>query len=200
MIGWLRGRLRARDGEGRLVLDVGGVGYVLSVPLSVAGQVQEGEVLELHVHTYVREDQLALYGFEDEAQHQAFLALIQVSKVGPRLALAVLGGVSPAELADAVDRGDLARLTTISGVGKRLAERLTVELRGKLEGVARPHAQPPRAATGGEPSAFRDLRSALHNLQYRPKEIDAVIDELRAEAADAPFDALLRRALASLRR
>ena len=120
MIAWLRGRLRAHDDEGRVVIDVGGVGYAVTVPVGVLGQAALGDVVELHVHTNVREDQIALFGFEDEAQHKAFLALIQVSKVGPKLAVNVLSGVSPATLAAAVEQEDIATLTRVSGVGRRL--------------------------------------------------------------------------------
>lgn len=203
MIAWLRGRLRALDAEGRAVIDVGGVGYVVTVPVGVLGQAAVGDVVELHVHTQVREDVLALFGFDDEAQHKAFLALIQVSKVGPKLAVNILSGVSPAALAAAVEQEDLATLTRVSGVGRRLAERLVVELRGKLDllGVSgAPAAAVGGAAGKGESATFRDLRSALTNLQYRPKEIDATLAELEATAADEPFEALLRRALSSLRK
>jgi len=199
MIAWLKGELRMRDDEGRVIVDVGGVGYAVTVPLGVLGQAELGDTVELFVHTNVREDQIALYGFEDEAQQQAFNALIGVSKVGPKLAVNVLGGIDPAGLADAVDRGDLARLTTISGVGKRLAERLSVELRGKL--AITPHATSSRVSPrGAEPATFRDLRSALANLQYRPKEVDGALAQLREESPDAEFDALLRRALSLLRK
>ncbi|TNF38353.1 MAG: Holliday junction branch migration protein RuvA [Deltaproteobacteria bacterium] len=199
MIAWLKGDLRMRDDEGRIILDVGGVGYALTVPIGVAGQAELGDTVELFVHTHVREDQIALFGFEDEAQLQAFNALLGVSKVGPKLAVNVLSGIDPAGLADAIDRGDLARLATISGVGKRLAERLSVELRGKL--AVAPQATTARIAPrGAEPQTFRDLRSALANLQYRPKEVDAALAQLREEAPDAEFDVLLRRALALLRK
>ena len=199
MIAWLKGELRLRDDDGRVIVDVGGVGYLVTVPVGVLGQSEFGDTVELYVHTNVREDAIALYGFETEDQLQAFNALIGVSKVGPKLAVNVLGGIDPAGLADAVEREDLARLATISGVGKRLAERLSLELRGKLKVTG--HAL--RATPGvrsAEPQRFRDLRSALMNLQYRPKEVDGAIAQLREEAPDAEFDALLRRALGLLRK
>lgn len=201
MIAWLKGILRFRDGEGRLVIDVGGVGYAVTAPLSVLGQAALGDTVELFVHTHVREDAIALFGFEDEGQLAAFNALLQVSKVGPKLAISVLSGIDPATLVDAVEQGDLARLATVSGVGKRLAERLVVELRGKLTAIPLgPRATPAGRATGGEPQPLRDLRSALANLQYRPKEVDAVVASLREELPDAEFDVLLRRALAHLKK
>lgn len=203
MIAWLQGALRLRDEDGRVVIDVGGVGYAVQVPVGVLGQAHLGETVELLIHTQVREDLIALYGFEDEGQLQAFNALLGVSKVGPKLALGVLSGLAPADLAAAVDAGDVARLATVSGVGKRLAERLAVELRGKIAaaGASRASASAPR---GAEPVALRDLRSALSNLQYRPKEVDAVIAQIRDEAAQEgaglEFDAMLRRALVLLKR
>lgn len=201
MIAWLKGILRFRDGEGRLVIDVSGVGYAVTAPLSVLGQAELGDTVELFVHTHVREDAIALFGFEDEGQLAAFNALLQVSKVGPKLAISVLSGIDPATLVDAVEQGDLARLATVSGVGKRLAERLVVELRGKLTAIPLgPRATPSGRAPGGEPQPLRDLRSALANLQYRPKEVDAVVASLREELPDAEFDVLLRRALSHLKK
>ncbi|MFT7579771.1 MAG: Holliday junction DNA helicase RuvA [Myxococcota bacterium] len=198
MIAWLKGALRARKDDGGLIIDVNGVGYAVQVPVGVLGQDALGAEVELHIYTQVREDQLALYGFEDTTQLAAFNALIGVSKVGPKLALNVLSGIAPRELAIAVDSQDIARLTTVSGVGKRLAERLTVELRGKLDVSALGGALAAGHAAGSP--VFRDLRSALENLQYRPKEVEQVLDVLRAEAPEAPFDDLLRRALQHLRK
>lgn len=201
MIAWLSGTLRARD-EGELVVDVGGVGYLVRVPLSVAADVAEGEDLELHVYTHVREDQLALYGFETTEQKAVFNTLLGISKVGPKLAVNIMGGITPSELAAAVDAGDVARLTLLSGVGKRLAERLTVELRGKLDAVATgPAGVSKIAPRAKESQTWRDLRSALANLQYRRKEIDSVVDQLqREQPEDAAFDALLRAALGHLKK
>ena len=202
MIAWLRGTLRARGEGGKLIVDVGGVGYAVLVPVGVAADVALGETVELHIHTHVREDQLNLFGFEDELSLETFLVLNGVSKVGPKLALNVLSGIGAAQLVDAVETQDLARLTSISGVGKRLAERLAVELKGKLPDAHGGTASPttPRGPASREPSTFRDLRSALANLEYRPKEVDAVTQALRQSQPEAPFDELLREALRVLRK
>ncbi len=200
MIAWLSGVLRFHEEPGSLVIDVNGVGYAVTVPVGVCGDKAVGDEVQLHIYTQVREDQLALYGFEDLGQKAAFNALIGVSKVGPKLAVNVLSGVSPGELAQAIEAGDTRRLLAISGVGKRLAERLTVELRGKLELGVHSVAPTTRSARGAESATFRDLRSALANLQYRPKEVDAIVSDLARTDPDAAFDELLRRALGVLRK
>lgn len=206
MIGWLGGRLKARDGEGRLLLDVQGVGYLVAVPLSVGAQVEPGHALELWVHTHVREDDLALFGFEDEIQLQTFRALIAISGVGPKVALGVLSQTPPAELAAAVAAGDVARLSRAKGVGKRLAERLAVELKGKLDFVPAGPIAATAAPKAGKKSpterVWDDLRSALANLQFRPKEIEATLVQVQAELdGGAPdFDVALRKSLSILRK
>lgn len=213
MIGWLTGALRARDAEGRLLLEVNGVGYLVSVPLSVGAQTGLGERLELWVHTHVREDEIALFGFEDEVMLQTFRALTAISGVGPKVALGVLSQTPPSELAAAVAEGDVARLSKAKGVGKRLAERLSVELKGKLEFVPVAAIEATRPAAKAARSSpidrlMEDLKSALGNLGYRPKEVEAAVaqikDGLRAEGgakSPAPdFSELVKAALALLRK
>lgn len=208
MIGWLGGKLKARDAEGKLLLEVQGVGYAVSVPLSVGGQTELGQVLELWVHTHVREDDLALFGFEDEVQLQTFRALIAVSGVGPKVALGVLSQTPPSELAAAVAEADIARLSRAKGVGKRLAERLAMELKGKLDFVpasAPTEAKKATVKAGRKTPVERvwdDLRSALANLEYRPKEIDAALAQVQDELAGTPpeFSSALRKALGILRK
>ena len=202
MIAWLRGAYRGRDPDGRVIVDVGGVGYALAVPLAVLGQAETGQIVELQVHTHVREDEIALFGFEDEIQVQTFRALIQVSGVGPKVAIGILGALAPGELASAVSAQDVARLSKAKGVGKRLAERLAVDLKGKLDFV--PAAATP-VAVAKKPTkqakGLDDLRSALVHLEFRPKEVDAALADVREtwpEGAD--FDTMLRRALAHLRK
>jgi len=204
MIGWLKGALRGRDADGRVVVDVGGVGYVVAVPLSVLGQAELGDTVELHVHTHVREDEIALFGFEDDVQIQTFRALLAVSGVGPKVALGLLGALSPGELAAAVVAQDVARLSKAKGIGKRLAERLAVELKGKLEFVPAALTPAPMVAkkpAKAAPRGIDDLRSALVHLEFRPKEVEAALAEVREAYPDgADFDTLLRRALALLRK
>ncbi len=206
MIGWLSGKLKMRDADGRLVIDVQGVGYIVSVPLTVGAQTELGQPLELWIHTHVREDDIALFGFEDDVQLQTFRALTAVSGVGPKVALGVLSQTPPSELAAAVSEGDVARLSRAKGVGKRLAERLSLELKGKLDFVPMVAAQAkatPKISSRKTPAerVWDDLRSALANLQYRPKEVDAALQQLRDEQDGLPdFDASLRKALGILRK
>lgn len=211
MIAWLRGRLRDRREGGYAVLDVGGVGYLVQLPTGVAADAPLGAEVELHVHTVVREDALLLFGFDDPVALRVFEVLLTVSGVGPKVALAILSTLPPGDLVAAVETGDVARIRKAHGVGKRLAERLAVELRGKLDKI--PGLVPTDgAATGGavrprrglEGRVWADLRSALGNLQFRPKEVDAVVESLRAAAPPPPapepaFDGLLRAALRELR-
>jgi len=208
MIGWLGGTLRARDADGRLLLEVNGVGYLVSVPLSVGAQTEVGQRLELWVHTHVREDDLALYGFEDEVMLQTFRALTAVSGVGPKVALGVLSQTPPPELAAAVADADVARLSRAKGVGKRLAERLAVELKGKLDfvpaAIVAVKAAPKAARSSPIDRLMDDLRSALGNLGYRPKEVEPAVSQIKDEVASMKpmpdFSELVKKALALLRK
>src|SRR6202044_200801 len=137
MIGRLTGKVIAQEADGGIVLDVNGVGYELAAPLGTLGRSRADEAgrVTLWIHTHVREDALALFGFADEGERAAFRALLAVSNVGPKIAIAVLGALPAAELARAVARQDLTALKGITGVGKKIAERLLLELRDKLPQV-----------------------------------------------------------------
>jgi Holliday junction DNA helicase RuvA len=174
---------------------VSGVGYDVQVPLStyyVAADV--GGEMALRIHTHVREDQLALYGFATELELAMFEKLIAVSGIGPKLALSVLSGIEPRELAGAITRNDLARLTAIPGVGKKTAERICVELRDRL-----PKAIEAAPASPAD-SMREDLGSALANLGYHRQAIDKVLDKLIGSNGDATFEEVLRAALKDLSR
>ena len=132
MIGWLSGKVVQAIPD-RLILDVGGVGYQVAIPLSTYYEIQKADVgaaIRLYIHTHVREDALALYGFWSEREKELFERLIAVSGIGPRLAQVVLSGMAPDELIAALAAGDVAKLVRIPGVGKKTAERMVVELRG----------------------------------------------------------------------
>jgi Holliday junction DNA helicase RuvA len=199
MIAFLRGRVLEKH-PSRVIVDVGGVGYDVSVPLSTfytAGD--PGAEIALRIHTHVREDQLSLYGFATILELTVFERLIGISGIGPRLALSVLSGMEPRELAAAIERGDLTRLTRIPGVGKKTAERIVVELRDRL----------PRALAGvsdlASPQAQGDVRrddlaSALGNLGYDRRVVDKALDAVLAGQADASFEQQLRAALKALSR
>ena len=201
MIGRLTGRAIADTIDG-VVLDVGGVGYELSVPLGTLGRVRPDDAgrVTLWVHTHVREDALSLFGFSDEVERSAFRALLAVSNVGPKIAVAVLGALPAAELARAVARQDLAALKGISGVGKKIAERLLLELRDKLPAVVpgapihTPGAPGPRAPAAGE----ERLRGLLTGMGFKPAEADRAISALGPRSPSDPIEAQLREALALL--
>jgi Holliday junction DNA helicase RuvA len=198
MIAFLRGRVIEKHPQ-RLIVDVAGVGYDVAVPLSTFYDAGEpGADIELRIHTHVREDQLALYGFATPLELIVFEKLIAVSGIGPRLALAVLSGIDPRELVGAIQRGDLARLTAIPGIGRKTAERLSVELRDRLPRALHSVAGAPASAPG---DALRDdLASALANLGYHRQSIDQAIDRVLKDDPSAAFEAALRAALKHLSR
>lgn len=179
----------------RVVLDVNGVGYEVHVPLSSFGAVGEpGTTLTLRVHTHVREDALMLYGFASPLEQRVFEHLISVSGIGPRLGLSVLSGLAPIELVQAIASGDVARLTTIPGIGRKTAERIVLELKEKLGAVAA--ADPTLPPTGPR----EDLLSALVNLGYHRPAAEKAVDRVLREQPGAGFEAALRGALKVLSR
>ncbi|GMU63813.1 MAG: Holliday junction ATP-dependent DNA helicase RuvA [Acidobacteriota bacterium] len=197
MIGHLRGKLAAATPE-RVLLDVGGVGYQVHVSLTTFSELDRaglGAEVALFVHTHVREDQLALYGFWSARERELFERLIAVSGIGPRLAQVVLSGLAVDDLVAALAAGDLARLTRIPGVGKKTAERMVVELRDKLQALARELAPPIAAAASDD-----DLVAALENLGYKRGQADKAVAEARREAPAAAFHELLPLALRRLSR
>ena len=196
MIAHLRGTILEKH-PNRVVVDVGGVGYDVAVPLSTFyGLGDAGREVTLRVHTHVREDAIALFGFATALELDLFERLIGISGIGPKVGLAVLSGIEPAELIGAIGRGDLARLTAIPGVGKKTAERIVLELKDRL-----PKAQVAPVPGGAEqPPALRDdLLSALVNLGYhRPLAEKAVDAALKAAGRDAGFERTLKHALREL--
>jgi Holliday junction DNA helicase RuvA len=196
MIAHLHGRIFEKH-PNRLILDVAGVGYDVLVPLSTYYTCGDpGTEISLRIHTHVREDQLALYGFATPLELAMFERLIAVSGIGPKLALSVLSGIEPRDLVGAIQRNDLARLTAIPGVGKKTAERICVELRDRL---------PKGIAAAGAPASPADvlrddLVSALVNLGYHRQAIDKILDQVLANAQDQKFEDVLRIALKQLSR
>jgi Holliday junction DNA helicase RuvA len=202
MIGRLTGKVIAQEADGSIVLDVGGVGYELSAPLGTLGRARpddDGRVT-LWVHTHVREDALALFGFSDEGERLAFRVLIGVSNVGPKIAVAVLGALPAGDLSRVVARRDLSALTAISGVGKKIAERLLLELRDKLpSGPPVPVALPATGPAPAVPGEDDDrLRAALTRMGFRPAEVDRALGILGDRVHGTPLPDLLREALALL--
>jgi holliday junction DNA helicase RuvA len=195
MIGQLRGRLTDKR-PNQVLVDVGGVGYLVLVPLSTFAALGELHAeVTLLIHTHVREDALALYGFLSSREKHFFEMLLSASGVGPSLALKILSGMSVDELVPAIRGGDLVRLTKIPGVGRKTAERMVVELKDKLDAVAveaeRPAASSPAGVEG-------DVISALVNLGYEARAAESAVAEAQREVGSANFEKLLRASLQSL--
>lgn len=195
MIGQLRGRL-AEKRPNQVLVDVGGVGYVVLVPLSTFAALGELHTeVTLLIHTHVREDALSLYGFVSSREKHLFELLISASGVGPSLALKILSGMSVDELVPAIRGNDLARLTKIPGVGRKTGERMVVELKDKLEAVVIEAERPAASSPAGVEA---DVVSALVNLGYDARVAEKTVQEAREETGAANFEKLLRAALQAL--
>jgi Holliday junction DNA helicase RuvA len=200
VIASLRGTVLEKQ-PNRVVVDVGGVGYEVHVPLSTFYDVgDEGAEVVLRVHLHVREDELQLYGFLTGLERQIFERLIGISGVGPRLAIVVLSGIEPKGLVAAVQRGDVARLTGIPGIGKKTAERIVLELRDRLAQMAAPDESGPSAAGGGADRLRNDLLSALHNLGYHRPQAEKAVEAAVTSTSEPTFEQALRTALRELMR
>jgi Holliday junction DNA helicase RuvA len=193
MIGRLTGRLAAKTPD-RVLLDVGGVGYVVHIPLSTFYELPESEnPASLWIHTHVREDTLALYGFLTERERSLFLLLLGVAGIGPKVALTVLSGIPPAELASALRNQDVRRLVAIPGVGKKTAERMVLELAEKVAAFAAEQPAETPAAVAAE-----DVVSALVNLGYRKAEAEKAVESATRGGAPPDFGEFLKLALKRL--
>jgi len=193
MIGQLRGRLEDKR-PNQVLVEVGGVGYQVQIPLSTFAELGElHSEVTLLVHTHLREDQIALYGFLTAREKHLFELLLSASGVGPNLALRMLSGMSVDELVPAIRSGDIARLVRTPGIGRKTAERIVVELRDRLAGV---EAAPVEAPARG--SVEEDVASALVNLGYDRREVARALEEVGLGGQAAGFEAVLRAALARL--
>jgi Holliday junction DNA helicase RuvA len=176
MIGYLRGIVRDCDTPGAVLIDVHGVGYkVMTTPASVHEWQNATSDVEVHVHTHVREDAIVLFGFAEPAERKAFEVLLSAHGVGPSLAMAIVGALSPSALADAVENEDSDRLTVVPGVGKKTAQRLVLDLKGKFDppvGDLKPRTQALRGGVAGE------VRAALEGLGFSAQEASAATEDL----------------------
>ncbi len=198
MIGFLRGRVLDKQ-PNRVIIDVQGVGYDLVVPLSTYYEIgDEGAEVALRVHTHVREEALQLYGFQTLLEQQLFERLISISGIGPKLAVAVLSGIETRELITAVQRGDVARLTRVPGVGKKTSERIVLELKDRLAQLTMPADTPAVEVRGGR--VREDLLSALQNLGYHRPLAEKAVDTVLAVEGEPTFEHALRGALRELMR
>lgn len=189
MIGSLRGTVLERTTESSVLVEVNGVGYLVTATARTLAELEPGSPVFLYVHHHIREDAQTLFGFRQRDERATFDVLIATHGIGPSLAIAILGTHTPSALVDIVASNDLAALTLVPGVGKKTAERLMVELRNRL---SLPVLDPVGAAAGGGASVFTDVRDALAGLGYGHDEIREVLRELPS-GADA--STMLREAL-----
>jgi holliday junction DNA helicase RuvA len=195
VIGHLQGTVLRASPE-RVLVDVQGVGYEVHIPLSTYYEIERagpGGAIGLFIHTHLREDGIALFGFWSEREKLLFEKLIAVSGIGPRLARVVLSGMAADDLLAALAGGDLGRLTTIPGIGRKTAERMVLELRDKVRELA---AELP----GKEAGADGDVVSALINLGYKPSQAERAVADARRDRPAAAFQELLRASLNRLSR
>jgi Holliday junction DNA helicase RuvA len=194
MIAHLRGRLLVKH-PNQVVVETGGVGYDVTISVPTFSDLPGiGGEVALHVHTHVREDVIALYGFLRPAEKQLFEKLITVSGIGPKLAITILSGMPADEMVGAIRGNDIARLTRIPGIGKKTAERMVLELRDKL----------PPAGVGAIPTAAvmtameEDVLSALVNLGYQRGAAERALASVAKNGKDGSFEEMFREALAGL--
>ncbi|HEX4438508.1 MAG TPA: Holliday junction branch migration protein RuvA [Thermoanaerobaculia bacterium] len=193
MIGRLTGRLASKAPD-HVLLEVGGVGYFVHIPLSTFYDLPEQESpASLWIHTHVREDALALFGFLTEREKSLFLLLLGVTGIGPRVALTVLSGMPPAELVDALRKKDSRKLVAVPGVGKKTADRMVLELADKVAKLA-----PETPAGEAAAVAADDVVSALVNLGYRRAEAERAVDAISRIGPPKDFGDFLKEALKRL--
>jgi len=193
MIAHLRGRLLSKH-PNQAVVETGGVGYDVTITVPTFSDLPAlGSEVALHIHTHVREDLIALYGFLRPAEKQLFEKLITVSGIGPKLAVTILSGMAADDLARALRGSDVARLTRIPGIGKKTAERMVLELRDKLPEVAGTSAPAVSAISAME----EDFLSALVNLGYQRAAAEKALAAV-VKGGGGSFDAMFRQALVSL--
>jgi Holliday junction DNA helicase RuvA len=186
MIGYLNGKVHTVSEKEMIVL-AGGVGYKVLSPLPVLLAYPEGSDVSLYIHTHVREDQLSLYGFEKDIELELFERLINVSGIGPKSALAMLSVHSPASVAEAVERGDASVLSHTPGIGKKTAEKIIIELKGKLAHLL----------GAGTTDSFFEVRLALEALGYSPKEVHDVLQKLNP--LETNTSTLIKEALSKIK-
>ena len=193
MIGFLRGRLAAKHPP-QLVVDVGGVGYEVEAPMSTFyGLPGVGAEVQLHTHLVVREDAHVLFGFGTERERSLFRELIKVSGVGPRIALAILSGVTVDQFHRCVEAQDVASLVRVPGIGRKTAERLVIEMRDRLKGLAGPAFVPGAGPSSGPGGAQAEAFAALVALGYKPPEVTRLLQKVDASVTST--EELIRHAL-----
>jgi holliday junction DNA helicase RuvA len=205
MIAYLSGTLLSKQATSAIV-DVGGVGYEVAIPLSTFYELGEvGAPVQLRIYTHVREDTLQLFGFKTARERELFLQLISVSGVGPGLAIKLLSGMNADEMVASIRTNNLARLVSIPGVGRKTAERLVVDLRDKIAALSSPALEEEfaaKAAAAGAPTSGDSMRndalSALTNLGYQKSAAEKAVTKAVDEGGELSVEVILRRSLRSL--
>ena len=203
MIAHLSGTLLAKHATS-VILEVGGVGYEVTIPVTTFYGMEDVEAqVKLRIYTHVREDALHLYGFRTERERQLFMLLISVSGIGPKSGIAMLSGMSADEIIAAIRQTNLARLTSIPGVGRKTAERLCIELRDKMTALSNPAldeeiAAGAASAPPSEDVLREDTLSALVNLGYQKASAEKALSQALSEGGDISVELLLRRSLRHL--
>ena len=204
MIAHLSGKLIDRHATS-VVLDVNGVGYEVTIPVTTFYDLEEaGQTVSLRIYTHVREDTLQLFGFKTLRERELFQMLISVSGIGPKSGIAMLSGMNADEIITAIRTNNLARLTSIPGVGKKTAERLVLDLRDKMAALSSPALEEQFAATAGasapasEDALREDALSALTNLGYQRAAAEKAVTHAMQEGGDLSVEVILRRSLRTL--
>ena len=193
MIALLNGQIAYKSLD-HVILDVGGVGYRLLVPLSTYYSLPDNGQTQLHVHTHVREDAIQLFGFGSSEEKEIFAILISVSGVGPKLAINILSHIPTAELATALASSDITRLSSLPGIGKKTAERLSLELKDKVAPYVTADGAANTSGQATTPNLLDDLLSALINLGYKENAARKALESIEI-APDVPLEATLKAAL-----
>jgi Holliday junction DNA helicase RuvA len=192
MIAYLKGNLIQKSSN-QVILDIGGVGYCAWIPLSTYLKIGDfNETVALHIYTHMTDNSLALYGFYSEEERELFLKLINISGIGPKIALNILSGIEASDLEEAIKRSDIARISLIPGIGKKTAMRIAMELQEKLDLKEKVLETP-------SSKEKEDLVSALMNLGFKRREVEKIVEEcIQAYSLEAGFEKLLRESLKRL--
>ncbi len=191
MIGYLKGKIISSKPT-QIILDINGVGYKVGISINTFEKIVDKEDVSLFIHTHVKEDSISLYGFFTESEKEMFELLISISGIGPKIALGLLSGISVESLKEAIEEGNIARITAVPGIGRKTAERLVLELRSKIEGISAGEF------TTVQPSIKSEAISALTTLGYNVKVAEKVVRELLIENSNYALEDLIKKALANL--
>lgn len=196
MIAHLKGILFKKTTQS-IIIDVGGVGYEVSVPLSTFYSLPEtDESVSLRIHTHVKDDSLTLFGFNTSLEKTLFLMLVSVSGIGPKLSVNILSGMGPQDLLEAIAHGDAMRLQAIPGIGKKTSERIALELKDRaFKALGEMDISPMPIAKGEDRLTMDDALSALMNLGYSPKSAKMAMERAKSRVKDMTLEDLIREAL-----